>query len=849
MTSPLPQTLPQPEPSAYAPKPLVNPNLNRLTNLDIANILNPILPKGYGYNPNTSDVVSPKYPRGQDQGIDPGYLQNLIQSALPSGYLYDNSSVISPKFPPVISPTFPPESPMDSGIASLTPNNPPVAPPTMQDASGFSTGWANPNSNSFTPQQIQAYINSMGGDTASIANAMNQYGVDPNQVGNAIGMQPSQVAAMYSAVDPTGRYSNQTLDNPRWQDLMPSMNAPSKISSMNTNYYPPQTGGYDPQAQVMTQPTAQVAGGDLGILPAFQTAGGMRRGGKVRRFDDGGDTSGEALNGDLGLGGLDLSSLGSMGGGSGTPDFSALNGDPGLGGLDLSSLGNGVNLSNFSSPDFQSQLDDLLKSSTSGVAPDNTQQTQDDILNNILGSIPSDQQVQDQQLNDILSSIPTDQKVQDMLSGQDKTPPSDQELNDLMNQAYGTAATGGKETLNLNQIMNPPDQSDAETARLAAANTAAGNSNIASQTTNATSSNNSNTTNAKDPLTGLTAAETKAQQDRVNAFGAGLTNNGVQDFGTGAITPSNVSSFQDTLKNTMDNKGGFTSGFQTVGDNKIIVHEDGTATGINTTSGQTFTLPASTVDTMTTAGVLNSSSSGYNTATGGTNIAPGGGTTVTNKDGSKTTTFSDGSKVTQATDGTYTTTGGKGTIANPSGTLTQTSSTNPASTTKTTTPATTAAPAAKDNSMSNMLALLALMSLMDKGGGGGQGFQIPLFNAQRGVIPGQVNYTKAAGGGMMGGGISSLSGHLGGYSDGGRLLRGPGDGVSDDIPATIGGKEPARLAVGEFVVPARIVSELGNGSTEAGARKLYAMMDRIQKDRSRAKDIAADTKADKHLPA
>lgn len=107
---------------------------------------------------------------------------------------------------------------------------------------------------------------------------------------------------------------------------------------------------------------------------------------------------------------------------------------------------------------------------------------------------------------------------------------------------------------------------------------------------------------------------------------------------------------------------------------------------------------------------------------------------------------------------------------------------------------------------------------------------------------------KAAGGGMMyamGGGISSL----GSYSDGGRLLRGPGDGVSDSIPATIGAKQPARLADGEFVIPARIVSELGNGSTEAGARKLYAMMNRIKKKRRAAKDIAADTKADKELPA
>jgi hypothetical protein len=96
-----------------------------------------------------------------------------------------------------------------------------------------------------------------------------------------------------------------------------------------------------------------------------------------------------------------------------------------------------------------------------------------------------------------------------------------------------------------------------------------------------------------------------------------------------------------------------------------------------------------------------------------------------------------------------------------------------------------------------------------------------------------------------GGGISTL----GGYSDGGRLLRGPGDGVSDSIPATIGRNQPAKLADGEFVIPARIVSEIGNGSTEAGARKLYAMMDRVQKARKKSlKNVAANTKADKYLP-
>jgi hypothetical protein len=108
------------------------------------------------------------------------------------------------------------------------------------------------------------------------------------------------------------------------------------------------------------------------------------------------------------------------------------------------------------------------------------------------------------------------------------------------------------------------------------------------------------------------------------------------------------------------------------------------------------------------------------------------------------------------------------------------------------------------------------------------------------------------------GGLASLAAggqtgyNLGDYSDGGRLLRGPGDGVSDSIPASIGDKRPARLADGEFVVPARIVSELGNGSTEAGARKLYAMMDRVQKARSKTTGknrVAVNSRSEKMLPA
>jgi hypothetical protein len=103
-----------------------------------------------------------------------------------------------------------------------------------------------------------------------------------------------------------------------------------------------------------------------------------------------------------------------------------------------------------------------------------------------------------------------------------------------------------------------------------------------------------------------------------------------------------------------------------------------------------------------------------------------------------------------------------------------------------------------------------------------------------------------AAGGMAyaSGGISSL----GGYSDGGRLLKGPGDGMSDNIPAKIGAKQPARLADGEFVVPADVVSHLGNGSTDAGAKQLYKMMDRIRSARTGRKAQGKQIKADKFLP-
>jgi hypothetical protein len=112
-------------------------------------------------------------------------------------------------------------------------------------------------------------------------------------------------------------------------------------------------------------------------------------------------------------------------------------------------------------------------------------------------------------------------------------------------------------------------------------------------------------------------------------------------------------------------------------------------------------------------------------------------------------------------------------------------------------------------------------------------------STQNGGISGLMNYAR-------GGNVTS---DLGGYSDGGRMLKGPGDGMSDSIPASISGKQPARLADGEFVVPADVVSHLGNGSTDAGAKQLYAMMDKVRKARTGRKAQGKQIQAKKYLPA
>jgi hypothetical protein len=101
---------------------------------------------------------------------------------------------------------------------------------------------------------------------------------------------------------------------------------------------------------------------------------------------------------------------------------------------------------------------------------------------------------------------------------------------------------------------------------------------------------------------------------------------------------------------------------------------------------------------------------------------------------------------------------------------------------------------------------------------------------------------------MAGGGLSDLGGYAD-YARGGRMLKGPGDGMSDSIPATIAGKQPARLANDEFVVPADVVSHLGNGSSDAGAKQLYRMMDKVRAARTGKKSQAKQINPDKYMPA
>jgi len=85
--------------------------------------------------------------------------------------------------------------------------------------------------------------------------------------------------------------------------------------------------------------------------------------------------------------------------------------------------------------------------------------------------------------------------------------------------------------------------------------------------------------------------------------------------------------------------------------------------------------------------------------------------------------------------------------------------------------------------------------------------------------------------------------------EGGYLKTGMGDGMSDNIPSSIDGEQPAALSENEFVIPADVVSGLGNGSSDAGAEQLYNMMDRVRKARTGNEKQGREIMPQEYMPA
>ena len=314
-----------------------------------------------------------------------------------------------------------------------------------------------------------------------------------------------------------------------------------------------------------------------------------------------------------------------------------------------------------------------------------------------------------------------------------------------------------------------------------------------------------------------------------------------QNFGSSVDLDKSMSDFDTNLTDIMQNRGGFGSQWQDVDGRKVEIRDDGTGIAVNPSTGASRSLSNAEVTSLINAGKLNTAKSGYNTATGGTKIAPGGGTSVALKDGTKGTLLPDGRVIDD-----------KGTVVGSSKDVK--TSTTPGAT-KTTTPGAAKGPAGMDSFLPLLLALLAMNK---SGGGGGKSSavipaltatqkQTPYAQQQRapGYRPGQggINYfeqTQYTPRMAAGGGIS-------------RLLQGPGDGVSDSIPAVIdggmaGGGQPAQVARGEYIMDARTVAALGNGSTDAGAERLDKMRENILRDDKKT-GVGEDSKAYRHLMA
>jgi hypothetical protein len=146
--------------------------------------------------------------------------------------------------------------------------------------------------------------------------------------------------------------------------------------------------------------------------------------------------------------------------------------------------------------------------------------------------------------------------------------------------------------------------------------------------------------------------------------------------------------------------------------------------------------------------------------------------------------------------------------------------------------------------VSQQQATQGIQSLMGNTSKSGSSFAsggVPHLKEGSFIVPADV--VSHFGNGSTDAGLRALHGHLGATP-----IMGDGDGMSDDIHTSIDGKQPARVANGEALVSPDRVKELGKGSTDAGAKKLYAMMNRVRKARTGTTKQGKQIKADKYLP-
>jgi hypothetical protein len=243
-----------------------------------------------------------------------------------------------------------------------------------------------------------------------------------------------------------------------------------------------------------------------------------------------------------------------------------------------------------------------------------------------------------------------------------------------------------------------------------------------------------------------------------------------------------------------------------------MIDDEGGGLVFDPTTGETSTLTPEQVQALIANGTLNSVKSGYVAATGGTGGRPGGsgpaGTGTTKPAGTGTTKTTGTDKL--ATAITNALTSPKALAAIAGGAL-------------------GAAGGAKGSTPMGLRSLQA-----------GDGKQMVQTGAKGTGGKGSVRYfeKKAAGGAIDG------------YAKGGGLgyLKSAHDGMEDKIDATIDNKRPAKLSGGEFVVPADVVSHLGNGNSEAGAKQLYALMERVRKARTGTADQGKQINPKKYLP-